>query len=134
MIPDLITTLVLTIFLVFMIHFSINRKDERIGIYQIFLIVFLAVWAGIIWTIKRISFPFLIGFLLLFLFIVVLFSVTSRHPPKNRHETKLMLEQIEMEKVLEKFMNQYLSFFYWPLVGILIMLIVLKYIFIWRNL
>ena len=128
MILNLITTLVLTFFLVFIIHLSIKRKDEGRGIYQIFLIVFLAVWAGTIWTIQRISFPFLIGMLLVFLLTMVLFSFISRHPPKNRHETKLMLDQIEMEKRLEKFINQYMSFIYWPLVGILIMLITLKYI------
>lgn len=133
MIPDLITTIVFTIFLVFIIQLFIKRKDERRGIYQIFLIVFLAVWTGTIWTLRRISFPFLIGFLLFFLFIMILFSFISRHPPKNRHETKLMLDQIEMEKMLEKFINQYLSFFYWPLVGVLIMLIVLKYVIMWRN-
>lgn len=133
MIQDSSATIVFTLFLVFIIKLSIKRKDERRGIYQIFLIVFLAIWAGTIWTVKRISFPFLIGFLLLILFILVLFSFISRHPPKNRHETKLMLDQIGMEKVVERFINQYLSFFYWPLVGVLIMLIVLKYIFMWRN-
>jgi len=133
MVLDLSTTLIFAILLVLIIQFSINRKDERKGIYQIFLIVFLAVWAGSIWTINRISSPFLIGFLLLFLFIIVLFSFISRHPPKNRDETKLMLDQIGMEKVVERFINQYISFFYWPFVGALIMLIVLKYIFIWRN-
>jgi hypothetical protein len=133
MVLDLSTTLIFAILLVLIIQFSIKRKDERKGIYQIFLIVFLAVWAGSIWTINRISSPFLIGFLLLFLFIIVLFSFISRHPPKNRDETKLMLDQIGMENVVEKFINQYISFFYWPFVGALIMLIVLKYIFIWRN-
>jgi|GEM_PF-2147984 len=127
------TSLVLTILLVFIIWIFIKRKDERRGIFQIFLIVFLAVWAGTIWTIQRISFPFLIGFFLLFLLILVLFSFISRHPPKNRHETKLMLDQIEMEKLLEKFISQYISFIYWPLVGILIMLIILKYIVMFRN-
>lgn len=133
MIPVFITALIFTVSGVAIIQFSIERKDERRGIYQIFLIIFLAVWAGIIWTTKRISFPFLIGFLLLFLFLLIVFSFISRHPPKTRHETKLMLDQIEMEKLLEKFINRYLSFFYWPLVSALIMLIVLKYIFIWRN-
>jgi hypothetical protein len=133
MVLDLSSTLIFTILLVFIIQFSIKRKNEKKGIYQIFLIVFLAVWAGSIWTVNRTSFPFLIGFLLLFLFILVLFSFISRHPPKNRHETKLMLDQMQMEKVLEKFINQYLTFFYWPLVGFFIILIVLKYIFIWRN-
>lgn len=128
MILNLLTAFVLTIFLIFIIHLSIKRKDDGRGIYQVFLIVFLTIWAGTIWTIKRISFPSLIGFLMFFLIVMVLFSFIGRHPPKNRHETKLMLDQIEMEKRLEKFINQYMSFIYWPLVGILILLITLKYI------
>jgi hypothetical protein len=110
-----------------------RRGGRRTGLFWLFLIIFLATWAGGIWLrpfgptlwgIHWLAF-FLVG---LVLALIIAVSAPGR-PPKGRHETLDMLEQIEKEKEMEKLAYITLKPFFWVVLLALFVAIVIRYIF-----
>jgi Na+/H+ antiporter NhaD/arsenite permease-like protein len=115
------------------LYMLVTRGDRRrTGLIWLFLIIFLATWAGGTWL--RPFGPGLWGvnwlaFLLVGLVIVlVLFIVIPRKVPQGRRETLDMLDRIEQEKELEQVTYVTLSIFLWVLLFLLVMAIILRYI------
>lgn len=115
------------------LYILVTRGDgRRTGLIWLFLIIFLATWAGGTWL--RPFGPSLWGiqwltFLLVGL-VIVLFLIIAvrRKAPKGRHETLDMLERIEEEKALEKVAYITLSIFFWILLSILVIAILLRHV------
>lgn len=108
-----------------------RRAGRRIGLIWLFLIIFLATWAGGIWlkpfgpTLWGIHWlAFLLVGLVVVLFLVM---VIPRKAPRGRHETLDMLERIEQEKELEEVAYITLSIFFWILLTVLVIAIILRY-------
>ena len=104
---------------------------RRTGLIWLFLIIFLATWAGGIWlrpfgpTLWGIHWlVFLLVGLIIVLFLVILIPQKA---PRGRQETLDMLDRIEEEKQLEKFTYITLSIFFWILLSLFAIAIILRY-------
>jgi len=132
-VPEFIISLIIAGMLTVVFLLLIRKSGRRTGLLWIFLLIFLAIWAGGIWI--RPFGPTLWGihwvaFLLVGLAIVLFLVIfTPKKPPRGRHETLNMLERIEDEKNMEQLAYITLSIFFWILVFGLAMVIVLHYSF-----
>jgi hypothetical protein len=118
--------------LVTLLYVSITRKAERKrGLFWLFLLIFLATWAGGIWL-KPFG-PTLWGvhwlaFVLIGTIVALIVAVTSpSRGPRGRQETIDMLERIEEEKKLEKVTYVVLGALFWVLFLVLVSAIVARY-------
>jgi hypothetical protein len=109
-----------------------RRSLQRPGFLWLFLIIFLVIWAGGIWTrpfgpsVGGISWlPFL---LVGIIFVLILAVSAPRLPPRGRHDTIDMLERIEREKKLDQFTYIYLGAVFWILLILLTAAIVIHYL------
>jgi hypothetical protein len=130
-VPEFVISLVIAVIVTGVFLFLVRKTGRRTGLLWLFLLVFLAVWAGGVWVrpfgptlwgIHWVSF-LLIG-LLVILFLVIF---TPKRPPRGRHETLDMLDRIQDEKNMEELAWITLSVFFWILLFGLVIAIVLRY-------
>jgi len=130
-IPEFFVSFVIAVVLTGVYMLLTRGTGRRTGIVWLFLMIFLAVWAGGVWL--RPFGPTVWGihwmvFLLVGLIIVLfLFILIPRKAPRGRLETLDMLESIEKEKQLEKVAYITLSIFFWILLSLLVIAILLRY-------
>jgi hypothetical protein len=130
MIPDLFFIALVTAAIVGLLHWAILKQKTWIGFYRLFVLVFLAVWAAIVWAKPVRPSLQLIFISVVLLIILVAGAFIRRRPPLNRRETIRLLDQIGAEKTLQKFFELHLGRFFWPLVSFLVMVIVLRHVMI----
>jgi hypothetical protein len=112
----------------------LQRRPLGGRIAWLFLLIFLATWAGGLWL-RPIGplwggiawLPFVLAGILL----VLLFSATHQpEPPRDRHETLDFLEDMRKEHEVEKVTYQSLTVFFWVLITMLAAVIILRYLMI----
>ena len=109
-----------------------RRRDKGGDLLWLFIIIFLATWAGGIWL-KPIG-PTIWGihwlaFLLAGIFVLLLLAIfIQRRPPSGRRETLDMLERIAKEREVESVTYVTLSAFFWILLAALIIAIIIRYL------
>jgi hypothetical protein len=132
LIPELLASFIIAVILTALYMLVTRAAGPRTGLIWLFLIVFLATWAGGVWL--RPFGPALWGihwlnFLLMGLVIVLfLVIIIPRKAPRGRQETLDMLDRIEQEKELEEAAYITLSIFFWILLSVLVIAIILRYI------
>jgi hypothetical protein len=105
---------------------------RKTGLIWLFLVIFLATWAGGTWlrpfgpTLWGIHWP---AFLLVGV-VIVLFLIVAVPPkaPRGRQETLDMLERIEEKKEIEEVVYITLSISLWILLSLLLIAIILRYV------
>jgi hypothetical protein len=109
-----------------------QRGERRTGFFWLFVIVFLATWAGGVWlrpfgpTIWGV---YWLGFLLAGLFILLLLAIfIPRQPVRGRRETLDMLEKVARKRELDTFTYITLGVFFWILLAALIIAIMFRYL------
>jgi hypothetical protein len=131
-IPEFSISLILAVLLTGLYMLVTRGAGRRTGLIWLFLVIFLASWAGGVWL-KPFG-PTLWGihwlaFLLVGLVVVLFFFIViPRRAPRGRHETLDMLERIEQEKELEEVAYFTLSIFFWILLAVLVIAIILRYV------
>jgi hypothetical protein len=109
-----------------------RRAGRRTGLLWLFLLLFLAAWAGGVWI--RPLGPDVwgihwLGFLLAGLLVALALVATgSPKAPRGRHETLDLLEEVEREKALEESAYITLSLFYWVLLLFLAAAVIGRYV------
>jgi hypothetical protein len=110
-----------------------NRKRGlRKGLFWLFLVLFLATWAGGVWM-KPFG-PTLWGihwlsFLFVGLVVALILAVAQARPnPHSRQETIEMLERIRQEREMEQVAWLTLTIFFWVLLITLLIAIVVRYV------
>ena len=130
--PEIFVSLIISVCLTCLYLLLTRRDGRRTGLIWLFLILFLATWAGGLWI--RPFGPTLWGirwltYLLAGLFIFLLFVITApRKAPRGRRDTLDMLERIEREKEMEKAAYITLGIFFWILLFVLAIAIILRHI------
>jgi hypothetical protein len=130
---EVLIALTISLLLSSVFALATRRGGRRTGLFWLFLIIFLATWAGGIWL--RPFGPTLWGihwlaFLLVGLILALIIAVSAPgRPPKGRHETLDMLERIRKEKEMEKLAYITLNTFFWVVVLALFVVIIIRYIF-----
>jgi hypothetical protein len=132
---DIMMALIVAIILSAIFALSTWRGNKKSGFIWLFLIIFIATWAGGIWL--RPFGPKLWGLhwlsFLLIGFLVALFlslKTPSNHPPRGRRETLDMLERIKQEKEIQKMTYVTINLFFWVLLAALVAAIILRYVFV----
>lgn len=129
---EFLTALLVAIALCGVFTLAARKGGRRRGVLWLFLVIFLATWAGgiwmkpwgpVMWGIHWLTF-LLVG---LILALILLVSAPQR-PPRGRHETLDMLERIEHEKEMEEVAYFTLNTFFWFLLFVLIVAILVRYI------
>ena len=124
----------LTVALILSAFFALatRKQGARKGVSLLFLILFLATWAGGVWM-KPFG-PVLWGihwltFLLVGAVVALILAVAqSRSEPHGRQETIEMLERMKQERQVEKAVWITLTIFFWVLVFTLLSAIVIRYV------
>jgi hypothetical protein len=116
-----------------LLYFLATRKaGRRRGLFWVFLLIFLATWAGGVWL--QPFGPVLWGvhwlaFVLIGVIIALFLAVTGPGPgPRGRKETIEMLERIDKERKLERATYVALGLLFWILFGVLAAAIFVRYI------
>jgi hypothetical protein len=131
-IPEFITAVCISAGLSALFVFATRRGGQRTGLLWLFLIIFLATWAGGVW-IKPFG-PTLWGihwlaFLVAGLFVLALLAVAiPRRAPRGRRETLDMLERVARERELEQVTYLTLGAFFWILLAALVIAILFRYL------
>jgi hypothetical protein len=130
-IPEFFASFIIAVLITGLYMFMTREAGQRTGLIWLFLIIFLAIWAGgiwlrpfgpMVWGIHWIVFLSVGLIIVLFLFILI-----PRKAPRGRQETLDMLDRIEEEKKLEKVAYITLSVFFWVLLSVLVIAIILHY-------
>jgi hypothetical protein len=130
-IPEFFISFTIAVILTGLYMLVTRGAERKTGLIWLFLMIFLATWAGGVWL-KPFG-PTVWGihwmvFLLVGLIIVLfLFILIPRKAPRGRHDTLDMLESIRQEKQLEKVAYITLSIFFWILLFVLVIAILLRY-------
>ena len=96
-------------------------SKEKKGLYRLYVLVFLAAWSTILWSRPyEPTTALLVGSVAIVAVLWALAFVKQR-PPRNRHETKRLLEQMQGEKQIEKFFSSYGDRLFWPLLAVLLL-------------
>ena len=109
-----------------------RNRSGKTGSLWLFLIIFLATWAGGIWL-KPFG-PSLwgihwLGFLVAGLFVsIILVITTPNRAPKGRRETLDILEKVARNRELDQITYLTLGVFFWILLAFLIIAIISRYI------
>jgi hypothetical protein len=129
---ELLFALLVALFLGGLFALAARKGGRRTGFSWVFLILFLATWAGGVWakpfgpSLWGVSWlPFVLAGLIFFLIMAVL---APKQPPRDRYETIEMLDRIEREKKLDHFTYISLSVFFWILLLILLTAIIIRYL------
>ena len=130
-VPEFVISLLIAVIVTGVFLFLVRQTGRRTGLLWLFLLVFLAVWAGGVWVrpfgptlwgIHWVSFV-LVGVLVILFLIIFM----PKRPPRGRHETIDMLDRIQDEKNMEELAWITLSIFFWILLFGLVIAIVLRY-------
>ncbi len=109
-----------------------RRAGRRSGLLWLFLLLFLAAWAGGVWI--RPLGPDVggihwLGFLLAGLIVALALVATgSPKAPHSRQETLDLLEEMQQKKALEETAYITLSLFYWVLLIVLAAAVIGRYV------
>ncbi len=106
----------------------IQQEEDRALVYRIFLIIFLSVWAGVVWRKPHEpSIQFAVTSMLTLVFLVGV-AFIPRRPPKGRHDTLDLLTQLEQERKLESIFKKHFDIWYRVALCLLLAAVVIRYI------
>jgi len=130
-VPEFSVSFILAVLMTGLYLFSTRKSERRTGVIWLFLMIFLATWAGgvwlkpfgpTLWGIHWLAFVLVSLVVVLFLFILI-----PEKAPRGRHETLEMLERIDREKKLKEATFLTLGVFFWILLVVLVTAIILRY-------
>lgn len=131
-IPEFSVAFIMALILTGLFMLLTRGAGRRTGLIWLFVIIFLATWAGGIWlkpfgpTLWGIHWlSFLLAGLVILLFLVI---GSPRKAPRGRSETLDMLDRIEQDKELEAVAYITLGLFFWILFALLAAAVILRYI------
>ena len=129
----LLISFLLAVVMLWGIHRITASKSDKSASYRIYLILFFSVWSLTLW-IK----PHRPGLGLLIVSVglialVFILAFVPRRAPKNRQETKLLIEQLQTERWLNKFFQTPFKFFYWAVLLGLIWSVLLRLALLYKS-
>lgn len=109
-----------------------RRWGIRAGVVYLFLLIFMATWAGGVW-IRPFGPPIgevhWLGFLIFGLFVALLLALfMPPRPPRGRQETLDALERMAAAKQLEEVTYVTLGVVFWVVLSLLLGAVILRYL------
>lgn len=96
-------------------------SKEKKGLYRLYVLVFLSAWSTILWSRPHEPTTALLVGSAAIVAVLWALAFVKHRPPRNRHETKMLLEQMQGEKRVEKFFSSYGDRLFWPLLAVLLL-------------
>lgn len=96
-------------------------SKEKKGLYRLYVLVFLAAWSTILWSQPHEPTTALLVGSVAIVAVLWALAFVEHRPPRNRHETKMLLEHMQGEKQVEKFFSSYGDRLFWPLLAVLLL-------------
>jgi hypothetical protein len=131
-IKELLTALLIATLVVIGFLLLVRRSGAKYGKLWLFLIVFVATWAGGVWIHPlgpTIGGVYWLTFALAGIIAVGLIGLfTPHHPPHGRYETLEKLEQVKQSKELQQVTTMTLGVIFWVVFSILALAIVFRYV------
>jgi hypothetical protein len=132
MITALLISFLLAAVMLWGIHRITTSKSDKSASYRIYLVPFFSVWSLTLWI--RPHRPG-IGLLIVsagLIALVFILALVPRRMPKNRQETKLLIEQLQIERWLNKIFQTPFKFFYWAMLWGLIWSVLLRLVLLYK--
>jgi hypothetical protein len=132
MITSLLISFLLAVMMLWGIHRLTALKSDKSASYRIYLILFFSVWSLTLWI--RPHRPG-IGLLIVsvgLMALVFILAFVPRRAPKNRQETKLLIEQLQIERWLNKCFQTPFKYFYWAILCGLIWSVWLRLVLLYK--
>jgi uncharacterized membrane protein (DUF106 family) len=133
MITALLISLVLAVMILWGIHRITASKSDKSASYRIYLILFFSVWSLTLWI--RPHRPGM-GLLIVsagLIALVFILALVPRRAPKNRQETKLLIEQLQIEHWLNKLFQTPFKFVYWAILCGLVWSVLLRLVLLYKS-
>jgi hypothetical protein len=130
--PEILTALVVALVLSLVFALVTPGEKKKTGLFWLFLILFLATWAGGVWI--RPFGPTLWGihwltFVLVGILVALFLALSApRRAPRGRRETIDMLERMKKEEELETATYLTLGLFFWILLAFLVVAVFVRYV------
>lgn len=96
-------------------------SGEKKGFYRLFVLVFLSVWSTVLWQREQPPTTALLVGSAVIVAVLWALAFVGYRPPRNRRDTKRLLEQLQSEKRVEKFFSSYGDRVFWPLLAVLLL-------------
>lgn len=131
LIVDFLLALLIAAVLSYLFSLRRPRKQRSTSVFGVFMLLFVATWAGGIWMIP--VGPDVLGvhwlpFLLVGLVAAVMMSSSHERPyPRGRRETLDMLETVERGKTFQKWFSAPLKALFWAVLFLLIAAVAYRY-------
>jgi len=131
-IKELLTALLMAAIMVTAFLLLIRSSGTQYGKLWLFLIVFVATWAGGVW-IHPLGPPiggvYWLTFALAGIIAVGLIGLfTPQRPPHGRYETLEKLEQVKQSKELQQVTTMTLGVLFWVVLSIFVLAIIFRYV------
>ena len=100
-------------------HWAVRTRSSWPAHYRIFLLFFFASWAAVVWLRPYRPSNGLLISAVLFAAVALAIGFVPARPPRNRPETKNLLERVDRERNLERFFRSDLGKIFWPVLAFL---------------
>jgi hypothetical protein len=129
---ELLTALIIALTVSLVFALLSRREGRRTGFVYLFLIIFMATWAGGVW-IRPFGPPigdvYWLGFLMAGLIVALLLALfLPQRPPRGREETLDALEQMAAAKQIEEVTYFTLGALFWLVLLLFLGIVVLRYV------
>lgn len=96
-------------------------SKETKGLYRLYVLVFLSAWSTVLWSRPHEPTTALLVGSATIVAVLWALAFIQHRPPRNRQETKMLLEHMQGEKRVEKFFSSYGDRLFWPLLAVLLL-------------
>lgn len=114
-----ISTLFASTMLIAVYNLSLLKRSDGV-LYRLLAMIYFAVWSAILWITPHEPTRGLLVVCLVLIGILPVLAYIPRRAPKNRRQTKALLERIQQERKLETVFRKQAEIIYWPVLWCLI--------------
>ena len=118
--PDFLDSILIASILFLGFYQALRLKTEKTATYRLFLIFFLSGWSAILWIQPYRPTAGLLTISIGLMVLLFILAFIPKRAPKNRRETKELLEQLQKEKWLETFFESDTGRLFWLILAFLI--------------
>lgn len=108
------------------VRFAVQANRNWPAFYRVFLLLFFTVWSAVLWLQPGTRQASVLLPSLALLAAAVAVGFVPLPPPKNRRQTKNLLDLLETERSLDRFFASRSGRLFWPLLALLVFSVTLR--------
>jgi hypothetical protein len=115
------------------IHRITASKQHNSASYRTYLIPFFSVWSFTLWIKPHKPSMWLFVITIGLISLVFILASIPRRAPKNRQQTKVLVEQLQVERRLNSFFRTPFNFIYWAFLYCLIWSVLFRLLLLYKT-